>query len=220
MKNETLKAIIFDLDGTLVDTSEGVVASAAHAIEALGLEALSHDELLQFIGPPLQDSFVRLCGCCSDEVPSAIEAFRACYRGGAMFKARPYDGVRELCEQLTSKGLKLAVATSKLEKYAVEILRHFGLASYFDCICGADEDGALSKADNIKRCVACLGCEPTKCVMVGDTEYDAAGAATAGVRFIAVTYGFGFRNRDDVAECACVGVASTSLEVLEVLAEG
>ena len=211
------KFVVFDLDGTLLDTSDGVVESAQYAARMLGSPRLPREELLDFIGPPLTSSFPKHYGYDEAVTAEAIRIFREHYREGAIFLARPYDGIFELCRRLKESGIPMAVATNKLESMARLLLARFGFNAWCDPIYGSDPDGKLSKADLIRKCIAAFGASPGEVTLIGDTVFDAEGAAAAGVHFLAVTYGFGFRSREDAADCADAGIADTPLEAAELL---
>ena len=212
-----INAIIFDLDGTLLDTSEGVVECARYAAERLGQPRLPREELLDFIGPPLTDSFPKHYGFDEETTKEAIRLFRQHYREGAVYKAKPYEGVFSLCDALHARGTFMAVATNKLEPMAQKLLAHFGFDRYCSPIRGADPEGRLKKADLIRLCLEELGIRPEESVLMGDTVFDAEGAAAAGVGFLAVTYGFGFRTRSDAEPYATAGIISNPMEALELL---
>ena len=209
--------VIFDLDGTLLDTSEGVVECVRYAARTLGSPLLPREQLLRFIGPPLNASFPRYYGYDEDRTQEAIRMFREHYQAGAMFLARPYDGILSLCETLRDHGIRMAVATNKLEPAARRLLTHFGFDRYCDPIRGADPDGRLKKADLIRLVLEEHGIPPARAVLLGDTEYDAAGAAEAGVPFLAVTYGFGFRKPEDLADLPYIGLAASPMDAAAVL---
>lgn len=190
--------IIFDLDGTLLDTTDGVLESAAYAAEKLRLPALPYETLLKFVGPPIQNSFMKYYGCNYMQAQQAANIFRDYYKNEALFKARPYDGIFDLCSDLKSKGKKLSVATYKREDYAIMLLKHFGFNQYFDYMHGADNNNQLTKADIVDICINDCGGNRYSTVLIGDTVHDAMGAKYAGIMFIAVTYGFGFKAEDDV----------------------
>lgn len=214
-ESTTIKCVIFDLDGTLLDTSPGILESVRYAIEKLGYPPLPTHTLLTFIGPPLRDSFVRCCHCGTEEAGALTESYRECYRAGALLNAKPYDGIFETCRSLREMGVKTAVATSKPQVFADRILRHFELARFFDFIHGADLDGKLKKSDIIKLCVKDSGALPAECVMVGDTEHDARGAEEAGVKFLAVSYGFG--TLETMLQYPNIGVAKTAAEIVQII---
>lgn len=184
---------IFDLDGTLLDTSEGLIEAVQYTINAAGLVQPTLSELRSFIGPPIQDSFERICECSRAEALRLANIFREHYRTTTLLKATPYDGVYEMLDALKRAGFRLAIATYKREDYVKDLTGHFDLTRQFDYCFGSDIDGKLTKTDLILSCVNSLsGGNPTKCVMVGDTVHDFIGAQAAGIDFIAVTYGFGF----------------------------
>ncbi len=212
------KLLIFDLDGTLLDTSEGVIESARFAAETLGQPRLSREELLDFIGPPLTASFSKHYGFDEKTTWEAIRLFRQHYQEGAVFLAKPYEGIYDLCRALQEHGIAMAVATNKIEPMAQKLLAHFGFDRYCSPIRGADPEGKRKKADLVRSCLEELNVLPQNAVLMGDTVFDAEGAADAGVHFLAVTYGFGFRTREDAGEYADAGIAAAPMEAAEILA--
>ena len=153
---------IFDLDGTLLDTSEGIVESVRYAVRELGYEELPYETLLRFVGPPVQTSFRTFCGCSEKEAQDAANVFRDYYKEKALLKAVPYDGIFDLCRREMQ----------------------------------ADRENS---------------------VLVGDTINDAVGAERSGTKFIAVTYGFGFRTKEDAEKHPIIGVADTPLKIAKIL---
>ena len=210
-----ISCVVFDLDGTLVDTSPGIIESIKYASKKLNYPKLSQEQLLSFIGPSLKASFTRCYGCNDSEADRLTDTYRAHYRQGSLLNARPYDGIIKLCEELVNAGIQLKVATSKPQEFAEQILRHFGFERYFSVICGADMQGKLSKADLIRSCVKEL--DLSGCVMVGDTEHDAKGAAETGISFIGVSYGFG--NLKEMLNYPHIGLAESPLDVLQIIRE-
>ena len=208
-----MECVIFDLDGTLVDTSPGIMESVRFAAEKHNYPHLTDNQLRTFIGPPLTGSFMRCYGCNDEEVKKLTDAYREHYREGALLNAKPYDRIFELCTELEKHGYRLAVATSKPQAFSERILYHFGFA--FPIICGADLEGKLKKADLIRLCVTKAGAD--RAFMIGDTEHDARGAREAGVPFIAVSYGFG--NPDEMMRYPHIGVAGSPMDVLQILKE-
>ena len=208
-----MKCAIFDLDGTLLDTSPGIVESVEYAAAKLGYPQLSRTELLSFIGPPLQGSFMRCFGCNETEADALTDVYRAHYRAGALLRAAPYDGIFELLETLESAGCMTAVATSKPQPFAEQILAHFGFR--FHAIHGVDFAGKLGKADMIRLCMSDADAEPAECVMIGDTEHEARGAQAVGVPFVGVSYGFG--DPAEMAKYPALGTAETPMGVWAIL---
>ena len=211
----TVKSVIFDLDGTLLDTSPGITESVRYAAKKLDYPELSEELLLSFIGPPLKDSFMRCYACGETEAEALVAAYREHYREGALLNAKPYDGIRELLAALEGRGICPAVATSKPQGFSERILRHFGLDRFFRVIHGADLEGKLKKSDLIRLCAADAVASYSQCVMVGDTEHDARGAEEAGVPFVGVSYGFG--NREEMRRYPCIGIADKPMDVLRIL---
>ena len=208
-----MRCIIFDLDGTLLDTSIGIFECIRYAADKLGYPPLTDEQLHTFIGPPLKVSFMRWYGCDEAEGERLTAAYREHYREGALFHARPYDGIHDLCARLKQEGYILAVATSKPQIYSEKILEHFGFD--FQLIHGDDLAGSLSKADLIRLCVEESGAD--RCLMVGDTEHDAKGARDAGVPFLAVSYGFG--NRELMDRYPRIGIADEPMDVLSYIGD-
>lgn len=215
------RAVVFDVDGTLLDTSEGVLSSVRYTIGAHGLAALPEEELRRFIGPPIQDSFARAYGLTGDILQELATTFRDRYKGDDLFRAVPYDGIFEVFDALKSRGIPIAVATYKREDYAKRIMHHFGFDRYTDIIYGADHENRLKKADIIRKCVESAGVtEFRNAVMVGDSENDAVGAQKMGLAFVGVTYGFGFRRKEEVLRYEnAAGCAASPAELIPYLVD-
>lgn len=211
MKYET---VLFDLDGTLLDTTEGVIESVVYTIKELKLPLPDESTLSTFVGPPMQESFIRVFGVSKDEGQKASETFRAHYKSNGLFKAVPYKGIEETLEKLVDKGYKLAVATYKKEDAAIAILEHFSLSKYFKIIYGADKENKLTKADIIEKCITDTDTsDKEKVVLIGDSEYDAIGAKNANIAFMGVTYGFGFKSSEDVMQYPNEGAADKANQI-------
>lgn len=212
-----VKAILFDLDGTLLDTTEGVLESAIFAAKKVGYQELPYEIMLKFVGPPIQDSFMRWYGCGLEKAQEAANIFRTYYKENALFKAKLYPGLIELLEALKVKGIKMGVATYKREDYAILILEHFGIAPFCKTMHGADNFNKLTKADIVDICIGELGEKKNEVVLVGDTEHDALGAEKAGVPFLGVTYGFGFKTKENVEAYQNIGCVNTTNEILKYI---
>lgn len=211
------KAVLFDLDGTLLDTTEGVLESAAYAAKAQGYPELPHETMLKFVGPPMQDSFMTFYGVDKEAAQAAANVFRNYYKTHALLKARPYPGMEKLLQDLNNRGVKVGVATYKREDYAITILEHFGIAKYCRSMHGADNYNKLTKADIVNLCIDELGAPKSETVLVGDTDHDAKGAANAGVDFVAVTFGFGYRSVADVTNYPCIGCADSLEQIMDFI---
>ncbi len=185
--------VLFDLDGTLSDSEPGILAALRHAFAVTGFPPLDERTERTLLGPPFYESLPPLLGG-TDRLHDVIEAYRAHYvTGGAMFDTVAYDGVREVLASARSAGMRLAVATSKPEIYAVPVVKHLGLADFFETVGGDDPDGSLpSKALVIGKVLARLGePDPRDVVMVGDREHDVYGAREHGLRCIGAGWGYG-----------------------------
>ncbi|WP_304610691.1 HAD-IA family hydrolase [Mycobacterium sp. Marseille-P9652] len=184
--------MIFDLDGTLTDSAEGIVASFLHALSHIGAPVPDGDLVARIVGPPMDDTFRSMLG---EDAEDAIAAFRAEYgsRGWAMNTL--FDGIEPLLADLRANGVRLAVATSKLEPTARRVLAHFGLDGYFEVVAGAAPDGSRkTKVDVLAHALDQLKPLPERVLMVGDRSHDVDGAAAHGIDTVVVGWGYG---RDD-----------------------
>lgn len=193
--------LLFDLDGTLTDSEEGIVKCVQHSLRLFGIEEEDATVLRSFIGPPLRDSYKRIYGFSDAQMALAIDAYHERFDAVGKFENRPYNGIAQLLERLSHAGFRLMLATSKPEHFSRQIMAHFALEKYFDFICGADETrDRLEKQDVIRQILRIypeLNRDNT--VMVGDRKYDVQGAAVCGLDCIGVTYGFGGREELETA---------------------
>lgn len=190
------KNIIFDLDGTLLDTSEGIKDAVLFTIEKMGYRHLEDNEIDSFIGPPIQNSLINHFGCTTEEAQRGADVFREYYKNVSLLKASPYKGIYELMGFIIRNDMNVAVATYKREDYALKLLNAFKFNDYCKVMHGADNFNQLTKSDIIKICVDELGGKVDESLYVGDTNGDLKGAAECGVEFVGVTYGFGFKPED------------------------
>ena len=186
--------ILFDLDGTLTDSKEGVIRSAQYMQEKMGLRVWTDEELHFIVGPPLIQSFTNEFGMELKTAEHAIEVFRERYSTIGLFENKVFPGILEMLENLQAKGKRMAVATSKKEDLAVRILEHFGIAKYFEVI-GGDmrEAGRDNKAKVIDYVLETMEAKKDDVIMVGDRKFDIEGAHAIGIPCIAVEYGYGDR---------------------------
>jgi len=209
-----MKSIIFDLDGTLTDSGEGIINCATLALNHFGLPVPSREEMRVFVGPPLDETFIKF-GVAPDRTDEAIRVYRSRYTTVGKFENYPYPGIPEMLAALQSAGHKLYVATSKPEAMSVEIMNKFDLAKYFDMICGATLDGSRSKkADIIAYLLNQVGPQGNA-VMVGDTAYDVIGAAAHGIPAIGVAWGYG--DVEEMVQSGAAAIAQTPQELQELL---
>lgn len=189
-----MQTVIFDLDGTLTDSGEGIKNSAIFALERLGLPVPERTELRKMVGPPLSVGFA-LLGVPENLVDEAVRLYRERYNeGGGKYENRVYDGIEDCLKALKAAGARLFVGTSKPEPLAQEILERFGLAPYFDYIAGATWDKRRQNKDDVLRYLLEMIGADSGAIMVGDTHYDVTGAHARGIPCIGVTWGYGTRN--------------------------
>ncbi|MBP5271088.1 MAG: HAD hydrolase-like protein, partial [Clostridia bacterium] len=148
-----IEKAIFDLDGTLLDTSPGILESVRYSLGRYGFPEPPLDDLLTFVGPPLVDSYMRVCGCSREDAEKLTAAYREYYPTGPMFNALPYDGIYDILRELKGSGLILSIATSKPTVFSSRVAARFGFDRFMSGLEGADLAGVLSKADLIMACV-------------------------------------------------------------------
>lgn len=188
-------AVLFDLDGTIVDSAPGITSSLAYTLEAMGEPVPTPAQLLEWVGPPIMDSFRDLAGFDPLTSARALAIYREHYVQTGVFDAKVYPGVPDVLREIHESGIPLSLATSKPESAAKLILDHYDLTKYFDELTGASEDEVRSaKADVVEEALRRLrerGVDLSRPVMVGDRSHDVHGAAEHGVPTIFVTWGYG-----------------------------
>lgn len=208
------KAILFDLDGTLTDSGEGIINCAIHALQHFGITPPSREALRVFVGPPLHDSFVRF-GVPEDKTDEAIRVYRERYIPEGIWENAVYPGIEELLSELVKRGHQLYIATSKPEFMTHQILERFGLKQYFTMICGATTD----KQRNTKEAVIAYLLEQSglrdQMIMVGDTVYDIRGAKYHNIPAIGVAWGYG--EVADMVQEGAAAIANDTGHLLELL---
>ncbi|MBR5586882.1 MAG: HAD hydrolase-like protein [Clostridia bacterium] len=186
------KYILFDLDGTLTDPKEGITGCVRYALPFFGIQPPQPDDLLDFIGPPLVDSFMRRFDMTKTDAELATAKYRERFSTIGMFENRVYDGVPEMLESLKNAGCILAVASLKPLVFVEKILEKFELKKYFSAICGSDLEGTKHTKEQIIRDVFDIlsPSDLSEVVMVGDRYQDVEGAKEVGIASIGVTYGY------------------------------
>lgn len=184
---------LFDLDGTLTDSGEGIINATIYAVKKLGDDVPDESVLLKFIGPPLWESFEVFCGYSKEKAQTAVKYHREYYREKGLFENSVYDGVEQLLKELKRSGKQLAVATSKPETFSERILKHFGLADYFDSVTGSELDGTRADKAEVIDCALkrCGVTDRSTAIMIGDRKHDIIGAKKNGISCAAVLYGYG-----------------------------
>ena len=209
--------IIFDLDGTLADTSEGIYNCIRYAQTKMGLPPISDEQMRSHIGPPMHESYERNFHLSGPDLEKAVGYHKEYALTKGLFEASLYEGMPQLLSQLKQCGYKLAVATLKFEETAQKMLTFLNISYFFDVICGTLSDVKLTKAQLLEKCIQlCHGTKDTS-MLVGDSSYDALGAQEAGIGFLGVTYGFGFKSKQEVDELPNVGCAGSVEDIWKIL---
>ncbi len=214
----TYHTILFDLDGTLTDPGLGITNSVMHALRHYGIEVPEREQLYPFIGPPLDESFMRYYGMSQEQALEAIEVYREYFSTKGLLENQVYDGIAELLQALKDSGKRLLVATSKPEVFSVRILEHFDLAKYFDVISGAmlHPPKGYGKADVIREALERANVTQLDgVVMVGDRKHDIIGGHQVGIPAIGVLYGYG--DRQEHTDCGADHIVATVSELKELL---
>lgn len=186
-----IQTVLFDFDGTLFDTGEGILRSVQYALEGFGIHETDTARLRKFVGPPLLDSFSELYAMTSEQAQAAVARYRERYLPVGIYECTLYPGIPELLERLRAHGFRIAVATGKPTPMARSILQRFDLERLFDCVIGCEYDGTRStKAEVVAAALAETQTAPEAALMVGDRKYDVTGAAACGVPCIGVYYGY------------------------------
>lgn len=213
------KTILFDLDGTITNSGEGIINSVIYALEKMNLDVLDQAELYSFIGPPLNDSFKKFYHLDDHFTEQAVKYYREYYQTKGIYENRLYEGINNLLTDLQQAGCALYVATSKPEIYAKQILAHFDLDHYFTGIYGASLDGERSKkGDVIEYALKSAGLTDLNgTLMIGDRSHDMIGAKENQLACLGVLYGFG--DQIELEKAGADYIAATPEEVEKIIIE-
>ncbi len=200
-----VRNILFDLDGTLVDSKPGILAGLRRTLLQLGYELPATASLDWAIGPPLREVMVQLLAPFADtRADLAVTLYREWYGNVGLFDAVPYPGVAEVLDRLRTAGMRLFVTTSKRTPFAVRVLEHFGLAGQFEAIRGAEPHGRFDdKVHLVGDLLATAKLLPEETVLVGDREHDLLAARANGLTIVAAAYGYGMRTELAGADGFC-----------------
>jgi len=193
--------LFFDLDGTLTDPALGITNSFIYALKYFGIEIPSYEKLCTFIGPPLPDTFKTQFGFDDTKAAEGVKKYREYFSTKGLLENSVYPGIPELLTELKQAGKKLVVATSKPEKYSVRIIEHFGLAQYFENVCGSLMDESRSKKDEVIAYAIERNniSDKSKILMIGDRKHDILGAKKTGLKSCGVLFGYGSREELETA---------------------
>lgn len=217
------KYLLFDLDGTLTDPKIGITTCVQYALHSFGIEEPDLDKLEPFIGPPLRDSFMEFYGFTAEQAEEAVEKYRERFRDTGIFENRVYDGIPEMLHTLQSKGMFLAVASSKPQVFVERILDHFDLRKYFTAVVGSELDGRRETKDQVvqETLHQLFGDEPVRpeeVYMIGDRKFDVEGARALGIESVGVTYGFG--SKEELKEAKADYIVQSVEELEKFLLRG
>ena len=207
--------ILFDLDGTLTDSREGIVHCVRETIQSYGDPVPPEETLLRFIGPPLQDSFARFCGYSREKAMDAVERFRLRYEPVGQYENQAAPGMAEMMGRLKEKGYVLALASSKPHHLCVNICARFGFTPHLSALVGSPPDGDWKKEDVVREAMRQLGVaaeDTAQVLMVGDRKFDVLGAEACGVDCAGVEF-FGYAPEGELQEAGAVTVAATPEEL-------
>ena len=210
-------SILFDLDGTIIDSAPGITATLAYTFGTMGWPVPSPAELLGYVGPPILDSFRDRAGMTLGEAAEALAIYRPRYLESGALNSTVFPGVPEVLDAVHAAGIPLSLATSKPETPATLMLSHFGLLGYFDVITGASDDEVRSSKEDVVAealvRLAAIGADLTRPVLVGDREHDIEGAAANSVPTIFADWGYG----SAAEQVGSVAVAHTPVELQRLL---
>lgn len=213
------KCVIFDLDGTLTRSEEGIWNCVKYAAQKLGFPEPDAPTLRKFIGPPLGYSFREYMGMDETMAERAVETYRERYNVEGLFENRVYPGIRRLLRTLRQEGWYIGVATGKPQETSERVLAYFGLDRFVEKICGPTGGHAADKTELIRRALpADWDASTDEAWMVGDRKFDVAGAIGAGVKSIGVGYGYG--SETELREAGCTAYCATVEEVIDLLCPG
>jgi len=206
--------ILFDMDGTLVDSKEGIFNSIAYALDFFGVKAKNSDEWGFLLGPPIRDGFRMLGDFTDGQVEGMVTKYREYFARKGMFESSLYPNVAEVLEHLKQNNVKMAVATSKVYDYAEKILSYFEIAQYFEIIVGAEMDGRRSeKPEIIAHALNNLDKNrEMRTIMAGDRKYDVLGANAHSMPSIGCLWGYGSKTELEVA-----GVTHLAENITDIL---
>ena len=208
------KEILFDLDGTISDSADGIIHCSAQTLEYFGITPPPWEVMRSFIGPPAPVNFRRM-GIPEEQIDEAVRIYRGFYRSTGIFENYMYPGIAELFQKLKQSGKELYVATSKPEHLTIPILERFGIAGYFTHICGAASDTERNTKEAVIEYLIQISGGLTDAVMVGDTVFDVKGAAHFGIPTVGVSWGYG--DTETLKHAGAVAIVNNTEELYTFL---
>ena len=213
------KAILFDLDGTLTDSGEGITKSVQYALERIGKPEPDLQKLRVFVGPPLIEQFEEYAGIDEKTARRAVEIYRERYAPIGIYENELYPGIEDMLAGLKNRGYKIGIASSKPENFVKIVAEYFHIESYFDEIVGSEpEGGRTNKTEVIEEALRRMGLTDHRdqVIMVGDKEHDVFGARRAGLECIAVSYGYG--TKEELENARPLKILNSAEEILDFFA--
>ncbi|MFQ9515987.1 MAG: HAD-IA family hydrolase [Eubacterium sp.] len=214
---KSYEVIIFDLDGTLSNSKEGITKSVQYALSKLGIQENDLNHLEHFIGPPLTEELIRTYGMSIEEADKGLKYYRERYVPIGIYETEIYPGTEEMLKNLKRSGKYIAMATSKPQEMAEEVLKYLKIYNYFDLVMGAELHGPRqSKQAVLEALFEKLEIkDKKKYIMIGDTCFDIDGAKAVGIDAIGVSYGFG--DRKEMLKHGALAIVDNAEELLESL---
>ena len=203
------KKVIFDLDGTLIDSAPGIHESVKHTLESMNRPCLCDEDLRIFVGAPLYDAFLNIVKMDENEATEAVIIFRNHYSEKSVYIFKIYDGILELIESLFQKGIKLCIASNKPTVLIKKILKYLQIDCFFETVCGSEPSSKETKIEILKKAIA----EEKECILIGDRVFDIEAAQHNGIDSIGVLYGYGSQEEFSEADYVCKDVN----EIKEIL---
>ncbi len=212
---DNFDTLLFDLDGTLTDSTEGIVRCLEYALERMGFDI--PEDTNKFLGPPLYRSFAEFCGMNEEQVNEAVRIFRERYSTVGLFENRVYEGVPEMLKRLRDGGKRIMVATSKPEVYAMRIFDRFGLSQFFEIVGGANINGTRNDKDEVIEYVLEKAgiSDRSSVLMIGDRRQDVLGAHKTGLKCMGILWGFG--SIEELTEAGADFIAETPVKAADML---
>ena len=209
--------VIFDFDGTVTDTGEGILKSLQYSFEQMGDPVPDLSDLKKFIGPPIHYSFVTFYGVKEDDVGKYIEKYRERYRKIGIYECCLYDGMLDTLKTLKENGVKIGIASSKPISLIYDVMNYLKITELFDAVVGTqfDDSNHSGKKDLVLQSMAELGADDkSRVLMVGDRYFDIDGAAGAGVDSCGVLFGYG--NEQEFKEHGATYIVATAQEIVDI----
>lgn len=209
-------AVLFDFDGTVADTGEGIFSSIRSAIAAMGFEPIDEELLRTFIGPPIFDSFKNGVGMTDEQSREAVKKYREAYSESGIYNFEIYDGIEALLRELHKNGIKTAIASSKPARFIEKIIDYLDFSELIDCVsCPRSDTVHESKESLINNAVEQMGVAKSRTLMVGDRRFDIEGANLAGVESVGVTFGYG--GEEELKKAGATYIAGSADEIKRII---